>query len=200
MVITQHEPRTELTAVPAAVKSLPAPALVPMGPPWWGAVMGTGILGTLTQLHVGASAPGAVLARFFLVAGWVLMVSFAAAFIRRVARSPEVWRVSVSGVGSSAWGMVAMGILSVGSATGTVLPAWSPALATAAWTADRTLWLLGTVIGVLSTFGFAVGLLRHRPAGPRPAWGLAIVPPMVSATSGAPFVPRSPHPCPPWGC
>lgn len=156
--------------------------------------MGTGILGTLTQLHMGASAPGAVLARFFLVAGWVLMVSFAAVFIGRVARSPEVWRASVSGVGSSAWGMVAMGILSVGSATGTVLPTWSPALAGTAWTADRTLWVLGTIIGFLSTFGFAVGLLRHRPAGPRPAWGLAIVPPMVSATSGAPFVAQASSP------
>ena len=170
------------------VEALPAPALVPMGPPWWGAVMGPGILGPLTQLHVGAWSAGAVLARFFLVAGWLLMVSFAATFIVRVARSVQVWRASVSGVGSSAWGMVAMGILAVGAATGAVLPAWNAALTELAWKADRTLWLIGTVIGFLSTFGFAVALLRNRPAEPRPAWGLAIVPPMVSATSGAPFV------------
>ncbi|WP_201271201.1 TDT family transporter [Acidipropionibacterium jensenii] len=190
MVITRHPSPSVATTPsdPIAVEAMPAPALVPMGPPWWGAVMGTGILATLTQLHIGTSTPGAVLARCLLVAGWLLMVSFATLFLLRVRRSAQVWRDSVSGVGSSAWGMVAMGILAVGSATGTVMPAWSPTLASAAWTADRTLWVIGTLIGFLSTFGFAVGLLRHRPKEPRPAWGLAIVPPMVSATSGAPFV------------
>ncbi|MGP5390499.1 hypothetical protein [Glutamicibacter arilaitensis] len=37
----------------------------PLGPAWWGAVMGTGIASTLTQLHAGQTTLGADLARFF---------------------------------------------------------------------------------------------------------------------------------------
>ncbi|MDN6657772.1 MAG: hypothetical protein L0L18_01920, partial [Acidipropionibacterium jensenii] len=62
MVTTRHPSPSVATTPsdPIAVEPLPAPALVPMGPPWWGAVMGTGILSTLTQLHIGTSTPGAV--------------------------------------------------------------------------------------------------------------------------------------------
>lgn len=167
----------------------PAPR-VPMGPPWWGAVMGTGILGTLTQLHAGSTPAGAGLARFFLVCGWAMMVSFTLGFLVRIVRRRGAWTASITGVGSSAWGMVSMGILAVGAATGTVLPAWDPRLSAAAWTADEIAWTIGTIIGFLSTFGFVLGVLKNRPHEPRPAWGLAIVPPMVSATCGAPFVAR----------
>lgn len=180
---------------PAFVSSSTTPHLsrprsVPMGPPWWGAVMGTGIIGTLTQLHAGDTSVGAGIARFFLIVGWVLMLSFSVAFITRCIQDLEVWRSSISGVGAAAWGMVSMGTLAVGAATATVLPSWIPDTTTAAWNIDEILWTLGTAVGLLSTFGFTLALIRQRPAQPRPAWGLAIVPPMVSATCGAPFVAR----------
>lgn len=159
-----------------------------MGPAWWGAVMGTGIIGTLTQLHAGGSAVGAGMARVFLLAGWTMMLCFAVAFAIRCARNVEVWRSSITGVGAAAWGMVSMGVLAVGAATSTVLPQWAASLASGAWWADGVLWVIGTIIGVVSTFGFTLGVLRHRHPEPRPAWGLAIVPLMVSATCGAPFV------------
>ncbi|MFT3714465.1 MAG: TDT family transporter [Gordonia sp. (in: high G+C Gram-positive bacteria)] len=152
--------------------------------------MGTGILGTLTELHAGSTAVGADLARFFLVTGWVLMIAFAAGFAARVIASPSVFTASVSGVGAATWGMVSMGVLSVGAATATVVPAWTATEAPLAFHIDEVLWTIGTLIGLLSTFGFTLGLIKHRPAEPRPAWGLAIVPPMVSATTGAPFVAR----------
>jgi tellurite resistance protein TehA-like permease len=175
---------------PLSDRTNPRAARVPMGPPWWGAVMGTGIVSTLTQLHAGTSAVGLGLARFFLICGWAAMVGFSAGFLARIVDSTDAWRTSITGVGSSAWGMVSMGMLAVGSATATVLPTWAPGLAAAAWCADEALWSTGTVIGLLSGFGFVLHLLKHRPAEPRPAWGLAIVPPMVSATAGAPLVAR----------
>lgn len=175
---------------PTAAPQSPRSQRVPMEPAWWGAVMGTGIVATLTQLHSGDTSVGAELARAFLTAGWILMLSFTAVFIIRCIRNPEVWRTSISGVAAATWGMVSMGILAVGAATAAVAPQWAPTAISAAWGVDEGLWILGTVVGLLSTFGFTRMLIRRRPGSPRPAWGLAIVPPMVSATCGAPFVER----------
>lgn len=168
-----------------------------MGPSWWGAVMGTGIIGTLTFTHVGSSSAGIFFARFFLLAGWLLMLGFAAGFLYRVVRNPEVFRASISGVASTPWGMVSMGILSVGSATVTVAPGWigngHPLLTEIIWDTGAILWTIGTIIGLLTTFGFTITIIRNRPKSPRPAWGLAVVPPMVTATTGTAFIPLMEH-------
>lgn len=190
---TAHNPET---TQPRALtesrrhRTLPTPApLPPMGPAWWGGVMGTGIVGSLTQLSVGDTSVGAFFARFFLVAGWVVMIGFTAGFVHRIRHDRAAWSESIHGVGASAWGMVSMGLMSVGSATNTVLSAWNPALERTALIADVALWIVGTLLGLRTTFGFTFSLLRHRPEGPRPAWGLAVVPPMVSATTGTAFIP-----------
>lgn len=164
------------------------PPYFPVGPAWWGAVMGTGIASTLTQLHAGQTTFGADLARIFFVTSWVLLVILTVGFAVRCSRNPAAWRLSLQGVGASAWGMVSMGVLSVGSATATVIPIWAPNFATMSWWVDGALWVIGTSIGLLTTFGFSIALIRYRHAEPRPAWGLAVVPPMVSATCGAPFI------------
>ncbi|MGO1231334.1 MULTISPECIES: TDT family transporter [Glutamicibacter] len=160
----------------------------PLGPAWWGAVMGTGIASTLTQLHAGQTTLGADLARFFLVAGWAFAVIFTIGFAIRCLRTTGAWAASMHGVGASAWGMVSMGILSIGSATATVLADWAPQFTTVSWGVDGALWVIGTALGLITTFGFSLALIRRRNAEPRPAWGLAVVPLMVSATCGAPFI------------
>lgn len=186
MAMTADSPAARTAATTAPTAPVRTTTHVPMGPPWWGAVMGTGITATLSQIHIGDTFawPGRVL----LLAGWVLMVWFALGFAVRVARAPRVWGMSWEGVGASAWGMVSMGLLSVAAATAQVVPPWAPALTGAAWAADHLLWLAGTVLGLVSTFRFVFQLLADRPMGPRPAWGLAVVPPMVTATVGAPLV------------
>ncbi|MFT4086217.1 MAG: TDT family transporter [Gordonia sp. (in: high G+C Gram-positive bacteria)] len=181
-----------MTAVLAPVDARPTPRTpagrVPAGPAWWGAVMGTGIVATLTELHAGHHAAGADLARFFVIVAWLLMLGLTAGFIARIVRDRSVWRESVSGVGAFAWGMVSMGVTSVGAATSAVVPAWYAPLARTAWLLDAALWTLGAVVGIASTAGFVAYILRRNPDGPRPAWGLAVVAPMVTATCGAPFV------------
>lgn len=164
----------------------------PIGPAWWGGVMGTGIVSTLTQLHVGHTAVGSFLARAFLIAAWGVMTAFTVGFVTRCRREPGTFYASRHGVGSSAWGMVSMGVLSVGSATQTVIPAWNPDLTYLALGVDAVLWIVGTVLGIRTAFGFAFGLLRYRPEEPRPAWGLAVVPPMVTAPTGTAFVDHLP--------
>ncbi|WP_420124026.1 TDT family transporter [Nakamurella sp.] len=158
--------------------------LPPAGPAWYGAVMGTGILATLTQ----TLAPGAWTARLWLVLGWALLVGLTAAFARRCGRRPGTLAGSLRPDQLPLWGMVAMGLLSVGAATATVLPPWWPAATGAAVLADGLLWVAGTALGLGTAIGFAAVLVRSTPGPPSTVWGLAVVPPMVSATVGAGLV------------
>lgn len=172
----------------------PAPSAVatrpPAGPAWYGAVMGTGILATLTQTF----APGSWSARAWLVLAWVVLVGLTAGFAVRCLRRPGTLAASVRPGPLPLWGMVAMGLLSVGAATATVLPSWWPGSAGAAVVADGVLWVTGTLLGLATALGFAAVLVRSVPGTPTTVWGLAVVPPMVSATVGAGLVPHlSPH-------
>lgn len=180
-------------ARPAAARGHFPPdlALPQVGPAWFGAVMGTGILATLTEIHRGELPGASVLSMVLLGLGWLLMCALGGVFLLRAAVDGQVWRASVDGVAAQvSWGMVAMGILAVGSATANVLPAHLPALTEAAWWADRVLWTLGTVIGVVAALGFAVRLVGKEAGAPSTTWALPLVPPMVSATTGAALIPN----------
>lgn len=163
-----------------------AVTLPPAGPAWYGAVMGTGILATLTQ----TLAPGPWAARALLVIGWFLLVGLTAGFAARSARCPGTLTASLRVGQLPLWGMVSMGLLSIGSATAAVLPSWAPALAGAAVLADGLLWIAGTLLGLATAIGFTVLLVRSDAGTPSTVWGLAVVPPMVSATVGAGLVPH----------
>ena len=168
-----------------ALRPLTTPvALPPAGPAWYGAVMGTGILATLTQ----TLAPGSWPARVLLVVGWTLLLGLTGAFAVRSVRSPGTLTASLRPGPLPLWGMVAMGLLSVGAATATVLPGWVPDLAGTAVLLDGGLWILGTLLGLATTIGFTTVLARGHGGAPSTVWGLAVVPPMVSATVGAGLV------------
>nr|WP_312607381.1 TDT family transporter [Kocuria rhizophila] len=175
-------------ATKRTVTSLPLP---PAGPQWYGSLMGTGIAATLTQT-LGGDLPGARgLAVALLVVGWCVFVGLTAAFGLRIVRRPAVLADTIRDLPVLAtWGMVSMGVLSLGSATATVVPAHWPALASAAWAVDGVLWTVGTVLGVLTALGFAARLIGRDVGSPSTTWGLPIVPPMVSATTGAALVPH----------
>jgi len=171
---------TELRPVTASV------ALPPAGPAWFGAVMGTGILATLTQ----TLAPGSGVAPVLLVVGWILLIGLTGGFVVRSVRLPGTLAASVRSGSLPLWGLVAMGLLSIGSATATVLPSWIPTLAGPAVLADGLLWIAGTALGLATAIGFTVLLVRSDAGSPSTVWGLAVVPPMVSATVGAGLVPH----------
>lgn len=163
-------------------------ALPPAGPAWYGAVMGTGILATLTQ----TLAPGSWVAPVLLVIGCTLLLGLTGAFLVRSVRSPGTLTASVRPGPLPLWGMVAMGLLSVGAATATVLPGWMPTLAATGMLIDGGLWILGTLLGLATAIGFTTVLVRGQGGAPSTVWGLAVVPPMVSATVGAGLVPHLP--------
>lgn len=185
---------TRQTAVPAAPTSaarlvtIPGgrPALPPAGPAWFGAVMGTAMLATLLQLMAGHMHGGVLAARVLLVVAVALLIGLSTAFVRRCLRVRETLRGTLTGlVPMAQWGMVSMGALAAGSAISTVLPTWAPALAQVAWSVDAVLWLAGSTLGFVLAPGFAARLVRREPGEPTTIWGLAVVPPMVTATTGA---------------
>lgn len=76
-----------------------------------------------------------------------------------------------------AWGMVAMGLMALGSAWSSVAQVWS---------VHAALWAVGSALGVVTCVRFGVFVLRdaQRPA-PAFTWGLPLVAPMVTATASA---------------
>ena len=157
--------------------------------------MGTGILAYALQLTVGLVptalvGPVRVLALIDLLVAWLLLLVLTTGYGVRVARDPAVLRGEIH---SPFWGPVAMGLMTVGSATGAVVPGWWPALTRASWAVDTVLWILGTVLGFA-----AEGLHLHRcRCGTEPAPSfvscLAVLAPMVSSTVGAGVAPHVPH-------
>lgn len=182
-----------VTIAPPAVRPSsvrPSSVLPPAGPAWFGSVMGTAILATLLP----QIAPGVrgvpVLAHLVLVVAWAALSFLVASSVRRW-RTPGALAATIADLPSAAqWGMVSMALLAVGAATSTVIGSW-PALAATAWAVDGVLWVVGTALGFVTAIGFAARLVRNHPGEPTTVWGLAVVPPMVSATTGAALAPHA---------
>ncbi|OAV79178.1 C4-dicarboxylate ABC transporter [Dietzia sp. 111N12-1] len=174
-----------MTSAPATGPGPGAPAVPGPGPAWFGAVMGTGGLSALLQIHAERVPGFGPLALVMLALGWLLLVGLGAGFARSIVRDPDVWTRSVRDAAMlPLWGMVSMGLLAVGSASFVVVDARAPSLSTVAFGVDAALWGAGTVLGLATATGFAVWLFTTRPAHPLPTWALPMVPPMVSATTG----------------
>lgn len=180
-----------LLARPGITPNRARPRLPGPGPQWFGAVMGTGILATLLQ-STAASVPGAAwLAVGLLAVCWLALVGLCGGYAVRIAGRPSELSASIHDVTQApAWGMVSMGVLSAGSATATVVPAHAARWTGVAWQVDAWCWAIGTLLGIVTALGFAVRLTGRHVGAPTFAWGLPIVPPMVSATTGAALVGR----------
>lgn len=154
------------------------------GPAWFPSVMGTGILATLLATYAGGG-PVHAAAEALLVVAWLLLLGLGGGFTVRAVRRPGSLRASVASPGDRAlWGTVAMGVLSVGSATLAVAPGGTSLVV------GLVLWSAGTALGLVTALGFTAGLLRGGAGQPSFSWGLPVVPPMVSATAGAALVPH----------
>ncbi len=82
------------------------------------------------------------------------------------------------------YGAVAMALLTVGSATGITGPDFLGH--DVAITVSLTLWTLGTALGLVTYVVMMIRLVRDAGmATAMPFWLMPVVPPMVSATTGA---------------
>lgn len=169
----------------------PAAPLPPLGPAWYPAVMGTGILGTLLQTSAGRLPWGHPASVVPLVMCWTILVVLTGGFLGRIIGDRGALTETLRDIDKvPMWGTVSMGVLAVGSCTATVVPAWWPGLTRTAWTVDAVLWAIGALVGVLAALGFGARLVGRDCGAPTTVWGLAVVGPMVAATTGAGLVPH----------
>ena len=161
------------------------------GPNWFASAMGTGIIanaGVLLPFHVRGLHTFCFV--IWLVASLTL-VALVIASVTHYVRSPHMFRrYSNDPQMIQFYGAPPMAILVVG--TGAVLVARNFLGIHLAVDIDWTLWVLGTLLGLITAVIVPFRLflkLEVRPDSAFGGWLLPIVPPLVAATSGAILLP-----------
>lgn len=171
----------------------PADALQHLGPNWFAAVMGTGIIA-----NAAVTLPTQVAGqRTFALVVWlgaaVLLLVMLAATAAHWVRHPQQARSHVSHpVMSHFYGAPPMAMMTVGA--GALLVGKDLVGGRAAVDLDWVLWSTGTVTGLLTAAVIPyLAFTRHtyQPESAFGGWLMPIVPPMVSASTGALLVPHA---------
>lgn len=160
-----------------------------LGPTWFAAVMGTGIVANAAAT-LPRTFPGLRTAATVVWAGaGVLLVVLVARYLRqRAIRSHAADPVTVQFLGAPP-----MGLLTVGA--GALLLGKDVIGLDAAVSVDWVLWLTGTALGLVTACMVPYLMVtRHRfaPDAAFGGWLMPVVPPMVSAATGALLVPHAP--------
>jgi C4-dicarboxylate transporter/malic acid transport protein len=174
--------------------SHPALALSNITPNWFASVMGTGIVAnaaaTLPTFAPVLRAPATIVWALAAVLLVGLLVATAAHWIRHpgTARSHHSDPVM-----AHFYGAPPMALLTVGA--GTILLGKDIIGLPAALTVDAVLWSAGTLLGLFSAIAVPyLTFTRHAVADDSPfgGWLMPVVPPMVSAATGALLLPYVP--------
>jgi C4-dicarboxylate transporter/malic acid transport protein len=172
----------------------PSDAFASLGPNWFASVMGTGIVATAA-----ATLPvqwpglrGFATAIWVLAAGWLLVLT-AAEIVHWARHRQAALAHARDPVMVQFYGAPPMALLTVGA--GALL--LGPALigAHAALLIDAVLWPLGTLAGLASSVAVPYLMFTRLRAAPDAAFGgwlMPVVPPMVSAATGALLIPHLP--------
>ena len=169
-------------------------AIAGIGPNWFGAVMGTSIVAT-AAVTVPIQLPGQrVLAEAVWILAGAVLTAVVLATIAHWVRFPERARSHASNpVMAHFYGTVPMGFLAYGAAT---ITAGRDFIGThAAVVVDWVMWLIGTPLGLVTAVAVPyLTFTRHEVAddGAFAGWLLPVVPPMVSAATGAALIPHAP--------
>ncbi|MFD4182347.1 TDT family transporter [Rhodococcus sp. NPDC058514] len=178
-----------LTTTPtAATPARRSPALAHVTPNWFAVVMGTGIIAVgAASLPVEVPGRRAIAHGFWALAALelvLLSVAFAAHWVRHrehalgYARSPAM---------APFYGALPMAVLTVGAGTAV---AGGDILGSSAVAVAAVLWAVGTAAGVAAAITVPPRMLSG--GAPTPAWLMPVVPPMVSAATGAALIPHLP--------
>ncbi|MFF0465165.1 TDT family transporter [Streptomyces mexicanus] len=172
----------------------PADVFRNLGPNWYASVMGTGIVANaaaVLPLHVAGL-------RLFGTAVWalastMLIVLTAAWSVHWIQHRDIARRHARHPVMSHFWGAPAMALMTVGAGTLTLGESWIGAQA--AVRVDAVLWTAGTLLGLVTSVWIPyLAMTEHevRQDSAHGGWLMPVVPPMVSAATGAALVPHVP--------
>lgn len=154
--------------------------VIPHGPNWYAAVMGTGILAVaLTDLPF--DLPGA---SYAATAAWLLALALLVAVTVVGVRAGRPFAHLGDPVLAHFYGATAMGLMTAGAATGAVGGRWLGSLTVPL---EAGLWLGGTLLGLATAVVVPyVAITRHdvREDSAFGGWLMPVVPPMVSAATG----------------
>jgi C4-dicarboxylate transporter/malic acid transport protein len=169
-------------------------ALAAVGPNWFASVMGTSIVVT-AAVTLPVRAPGLrPLALGVWVLAGLLLIAVTAATAGHWIRHPERARAHLDNpVMAHFYGAPPMALLAFGAAT--LLAGGDVLGVRAALAVDVVLWLTGTALGLLTAVAVPYRLFTRLDVPPEGAFGgwlMPVVPPMVSAATGALLVPHAP--------
>jgi C4-dicarboxylate transporter/malic acid transport protein len=165
-----------------------------ISPRWFTSVMGTGIVATaaVTLPGAGAGLRDAALVVWVGAAAWLAILS-SAWLVRALRHRATARGYADDPVEAPFYGAPPMALLTVGA--GALLVGRDLIGLHAALAVDWTLWTLGTLGGVASALAVPYLMFtRHelRPNDVSATWLMPVVPPMVSAATGALLVPHAP--------
>jgi C4-dicarboxylate transporter/malic acid transport protein len=171
-----------------------APALGFIGPNWFASVMGTGIV-AVAAASLPFTVPGliAVATAFWVLAAALLVVVLLATAGHWTLHGDVARGHLDDPVMSHFYGAPAMGLMTVGA--GAVLVGHHLIGMTAALALDWVLWSAGTLLGLATAVlvpikAFTTHEVREDSAFG--GWLMPVVPPMVSAATGAALIPHVP--------
>jgi C4-dicarboxylate transporter/malic acid transport protein len=162
-----------------------------LGPNWFASVMGTGIV-AIAAATLPFRVPGLhvfALVVWALAAGWLIVLSAGWA-VHWTKHTGRALGHAANPVMAQFWGAPPMALLTVGTGTLLVGRDWIGVSATI--DADWVLWCLGTALGLVTACWIPYLMMtRHKiaPDGAFGGWLMPVVPPMVSAATGALLVP-----------
>ncbi|WP_062385766.1 hypothetical protein [Demequina iriomotensis] len=168
------------------------PRIVPVAPQWFSAVMGTSIIATSAHvLPVRLPGLDAIAWTAWAVAGAAL-AAISLATAAHLLTTPGALSAQLRDPAVAPFfGAAAMAPLAFGAAT---LLVAAPFLGPAVIAIDAALWLLGTALGLATAVAVPALAFLRPAAGTAGASGTAllpVVPPMVSAATGALLLPHA---------
>jgi C4-dicarboxylate transporter/malic acid transport protein len=165
-----------------------------LGPNWYASIMGTGIV-AVAGARLPVAVPGL---HVFATAVWALaaaaLIALTVAWAVHWIRYPDRARGHAANpVMAQFWGAPPMALMTVG--TGALLLGPGLIGTGAAVAADWVLWSAGTALGLVTACWIPYLMMTSHDIGPDAAFGgwlMPVVPPMVSAATGALLIPHLP--------
>jgi C4-dicarboxylate transporter/malic acid transport protein len=170
----------------------PRDAFANLGPNWFASVMGTGIVANAAAtLPLQLPGQRAIATLIWLFAA-LMLLGLSAAWAVHWTRFRDAARGHAADpVMAQFWGAPPMALMTVG--TGALLLGRDWIGLTAAIRVDTVLWVAGTVLGLVTAAWIPYTMMTRPRSTPAFAgWLMPVVPPMVSAATGALLVPYAP--------